>query len=119
MKKTSSGVTLIALIITIIVLLILAGVTIAMIMGDNGILNQAMNAADETNRANVQSELEFIKASDIDWELRRYEIAKDMMAAFLSNYSDNIHSGNPDEQAKYAVIFADALIAELKKGGVQ
>ena len=57
--------------------------------------------------------------SGIDWEQRRYEIAKDMMAAFLSNYSDNIHSGNPDEQAKYAVVFADALIAELKKGGQQ
>ena len=55
-------------------------------------------------------------ASGIDWEQRRYEIAKDMMAVFLSNYSDNIHSGNPDEQAKYAVGFADALIAELKKG---
>lgn len=67
----------------------------------------------------VQSELEFIKASDIDWEQRRYEIAKDMMAAFLSNYSNNIHSGNSDEQAEYAVVFADALIAKLKKGGAQ
>ena len=37
MKRKNSGVTLIALIITIIVLLILAGVTIAMIVGDNGI----------------------------------------------------------------------------------
>lgn len=55
--------------------------------------------------------------SDIDWEQRRYEIAKDMMAAFLSNYSDNIHSGNPNEHAKYAVVFADTLIAELRKGG--
>lgn len=63
--------------------------------------------------------LELLEEKDIDWEQRRYEIAKDMMAAFLSNYSDNIHSGNPDEQAKYAVVFADALIAELKKGGAQ
>ena len=55
--------------------------------------------------------------SDIDWEERRYEIAKEVLAAFLSNHSDNIHSGNPDEQAQYAVVFADALIAELKKGG--
>ena len=64
-----------------------------------------------------ERELEFLEEKDIDWEERRYEIAKDMMAAFLSNYSDNIHSGNPDEQAQYAVVFADALIAELKKGG--
>ena len=54
MKRTSSGVTLIALIITIIVLLILAGVTIAMIMGDNGILNRAVDADVETRAATVE-----------------------------------------------------------------
>ena len=59
--------------------------------------------------------LEFEK--DIDWEQRRYEIAKDMMAAFLSNSCSNVYMGNPDEQAKCAVMFADALITELKKGG--
>ena len=35
-KTKNGGITLIALVITIIVLLILAGVTIAMLMGDNG-----------------------------------------------------------------------------------
>lgn len=59
--------------------------------------------------------LEFSK--EIDWEQRRYEIAKDMMAAFLSNSSSNVYMGNPDEQAKCAIMFADALISELKKGG--
>ena len=43
-KKSSKGVTLIALVITIIVLLILAGVSIAMLTGDNGILTQATEA---------------------------------------------------------------------------
>ena len=38
--KTNKGITLIALVITIIVLLILAGVTIAMLTGDNGILTK-------------------------------------------------------------------------------
>lgn len=58
--------------------------------------------------------LEFEK--DIDWEQRRYEIAKEMIAAFLSNSCSNVYVGNPDEQAKCAVMYADALIAELKKG---
>ena len=53
-------------------------------------------------------------SKEIDWEQRRYEIAKDMLAAFMSNYSDNIHSGSEKEQAQWAIIFADALIAELK-----
>ena len=45
------GITLIALVITIIVLLILAGVSIAMLTGDNGILTQAQRAANETENA--------------------------------------------------------------------
>ena len=46
--KTSNGITLIALVITIIVLLILAGVTTATLTGDNGILKQADKAKTET-----------------------------------------------------------------------
>ena len=43
-----NGITLIALVITIIVLLILAGVSIAMLTGNNGILTQAQNAKSQT-----------------------------------------------------------------------
>lgn len=50
------------------------------------------------------------------WEQRRYEIARDMMAAFLSNSCQNVYSGPVDKQAKDAVRYADALIAELKGG---
>ena len=47
------GITLIALVITIIVLLILAGVSIAMLTGDNGILTRAQESDLETARAEV------------------------------------------------------------------
>ena len=43
-EKNMKGITLIALVITIIVLLILAGVSIAMLTGQNGILTQAQNS---------------------------------------------------------------------------
>ena len=46
--KGNKGITLIALVITIIVLLILAGVSIAMLSGDNSILKQAQNARDNS-----------------------------------------------------------------------
>ena len=52
--KTNNGITLIALVITIIVLLILAGVSIAMLTGDNGILTQAQNAKNKTSEAEAQ-----------------------------------------------------------------
>ena len=49
--RNQRGITLIALVITIIVLLILAGVSIAMLTGDNGILSNATRSVSETNIA--------------------------------------------------------------------
>ena len=46
--RNQKGITLIALVITIIVLLILAGVSIAMLTGDNGILTRANDAKEDT-----------------------------------------------------------------------
>ena len=63
MRKTNEkiidvkGITLIALVITIIVLLILAGVSIAMLTGENGILNQAAKAKNETEKAQANEAL--------------------------------------------------------------
>ena len=45
MLKGQNGVTLIALIVTIIVLIILAAVSIQLTIGDNGIINHAKEAA--------------------------------------------------------------------------
>ena len=53
MLKTNKGITLIALVITIIVLLILAGVSIAMLTGENGILTRANDASDDSKRAEI------------------------------------------------------------------
>ena len=55
--KERKGITLIALVITIIVLLILAGVSIAMLTGDNGILTQANNAKKETEVKGLKEEV--------------------------------------------------------------
>ena len=52
--KNKKGITLIALVITIIVLLILAGVSIAMLTGNNGILTQASNAKEEQSHGAVR-----------------------------------------------------------------
>ena len=73
MLKGNNGVTLVALVITIIVLLILAGVSISLVVGDNGVLNQATNAADKTNEAAVKSELDMaVSAVVADWSAQKY-----------------------------------------------
>ena len=53
MLKNNKGITLIALVITIIVLLILAGVSIAMLTGENGILTRANDASDDSKKAEI------------------------------------------------------------------
>ena len=55
--KNNKGITLVALVITIIVLLILAGVSISMVVGENGVLSRATNAATETSKAEAEQEL--------------------------------------------------------------
>ena len=55
----SRGITLVALVITIIILLILAGVTITSLVGDKGIIKKAQEAVNTTNDA-IQAEQEEI-----------------------------------------------------------
>ena len=55
--KNNKGITLIALVVTIIVLLILAGVSIAMLTGQNGILNRARDAGESTAVANAKEKV--------------------------------------------------------------
>ena len=58
MKRINSkGITLIALVITIIVLLILAGLTIATLTGENGILGKATEASNKTEEKNAEEEV--------------------------------------------------------------
>ena len=55
-NANNNGITLIALVVTIIVLLILAGVSISMLTGQNGILNRAVEAKEKTEKAQKDEE---------------------------------------------------------------
>ena len=57
-RKKQRGITLIALVVTIIVLLIMAGVSVSMLTGQNGILTNAAKAKENTEAA---SDLEFLQ----------------------------------------------------------
>ena len=64
--KKQTGITLIALVITIIVLLILAGVSIAMLTGNNGILTQANQAKENTKVATAKEKVQIEAAGSLD-----------------------------------------------------
>ena len=84
--KKNKGITLIALVITIIVLLILAGVTIAMLMGDNGIITQAQEAKISTELSGYKEELEIYKISKLT---ENQEFLEGSLTAGKTNLSYN------------------------------
>ena len=93
-QEKIKGVTLIALVITIIVLLILAGVSIATLTGEGGILNKASTAKVENNKSSVEEELKIaimtIKTEAIEKEEKAtlQELADENSKYFLEKQFD-------------------------------
>ena len=63
MNKSKNGITLIALVVTIVVLLILAAVSISMLGGDNGILQKATTAKENTDNAQIKERIQLAELS--------------------------------------------------------
>ena len=93
----NKGITLIALVITIVVLLILAGITISNIVGKNGILNKANSAVTETEKGEIKEQLSLsltkldILASKNNKGIKEYCENKE---AFIENstWNNNIYN---------------------------
>ena len=76
MFKTKNGITLIALVVTIVVLLILAGVSISLLLDENGIIKKSKDARREYEQAKTNEQTDFDNVSDwiddavgkINWE---------------------------------------------------
>ena len=66
--KETRGITLITLVVTIVVLLILAGVSINTVLGDDGIIQKAKETAEATRRASAEEEMNRL--------VLEYELAK-------------------------------------------
>ena len=61
--KANKAITLIALVVTIVVLLILAGVSISMLGGENGIIKQAVESKENTRGASAKEEVDLWKTN--------------------------------------------------------
>ncbi len=108
--KKNKGITLIALVITIIVLLILAMVSIAILTGDNGILTQAINAEEENEKAAAEEKL---RLALIEYRAQKYTDNKELKE-FLENHKDI--SSVEGDTAPYTVI-VDGYQVEVDANG--
>ena len=69
MKKGIRGITLIALVVTIVVLLILAGVSINLVVGNNGIVTKAGDASNKSKQADATDRIEMMLN---EWQIEKY-----------------------------------------------
>ena len=119
--KIESGITLIALVVTIIVLLLLAGISIQMLTGDNGILKRAAEAKEETE---IQQIIENAKLDIINGIIT----GEDIETILTSKYGTLSTEGNTKDKiltttdGKYQIpvskiydgVFSDDKLARYK-----
>ena len=85
-KKENRGITLITLAVTIVVILILAGVTLDVTLGENGILNKSKEAADRMNNLVKEDETEL------------NELLNELNETMDSNWNSNIEIPDPEPE---------------------
>ena len=109
--KTSNGITLIALVITIIVLLILSGVVIATLTGDNGILGKAKTAktTNDEEKAKEQIKIAVMGSYGKDGELNYDDLTKNLGQIGIT--------GLPKEASYPLEVTLDGVIATIKANG--
>ena len=121
--KNNKGITLIALVITIIVLLILAGISIAMLTGDNGLLTKANSAKTETTKAEVMErinmELNAAYADVLSGDISSF--SDTYVAAINKNLTVNnesVATAAPDTTKKVLTITADDADLDISAGKI-
>lgn len=111
---SNKGITLIALIITIIVLLILAGVSIAMLTGENGLIAKAATSKAKTEKAELEEKEKLAKTNEI---MDRYvtnregttititeqQLNEKIVAAVKEANKEELLWENPNKSAQFAV----------------
>lgn len=115
--KRKEGITLIALVITIIVLLILAGVTIATLTGDNGILTRAQEAKEENEKAEIIEQIR-LDISDKQIENQEGSINEDEFYEILGKYG-TISADKTiltTTKGNYEILISDIYLGSLNEG---
>ena len=116
-KERNNGITLIALVITIIVLLILAGVTIASITGENGILSKETNARDNNTKASAEKRVktEVLGSYGSDGKLSLDDLNKNLTNIEGLKYNGDVISSSNKIKSLPATVNVDGyniLISE-------
>ena len=120
-RKEQKGITLVALVVTIIVLIILAGVSIGMLVGENGIITQAQKAKENTELAQAEEEKQMSELIGILEEATGggYNTEKKVNAPRLTAGMTPIKFTEPTDSAKGTVVETTSEDAEWYEYGTE
>ena len=120
--KENKGVTLIALAVTIVVMLILAGVTISVLNGENGIVKQAQKAKEESKikelKEKVRIDIAGKRVENINGELR-VSVLKEILDKYFDNVpvetqiTSETELKAKEEYGKYEMKISDIDVGEI------
>ncbi len=117
--KRSQGITLVALVITIILLLILAGISIALTIGPNGIFNKAKEAKIEQELANIKESivLELLDAEaelSLKGKILEREQVKEIVSAYgeLQADEDTLKIRNSEAEIKISELYKSQFLED-------
>ena len=113
-EKNEKGITLIALVITIIVLLILAGVSIATLTGPNGLLTRANDAKTEMGKAGAKEKVQVEVAASYD---NSGNLSTELLNKNLENV-EGLTNGTPIESFPATVVVDGYEIVISNKGNI-
>lgn len=114
--KGQGGITLVALVVTIVVLLILAGITIALVFAQNGVVGKAQEAAKESNKGTIADNIQGYVVSKQMEALQsnaEQDITDDLKAALTKVGITNSGSGTVKVKADTTVDVAGTITFTL------
>lgn len=103
--KNQKGITLVALVVTIVVLLILAGVSISMLNGENGIINQAKKAKSETEIGEEKEVISIAYSGAIAEDIGKKVTADDLRRELSENGHDTTNDVIVEDGSEIKVTF--------------
>jgi len=100
LKSNYKGITLIALVVTIIVLLILAGVTINIVLSEGGLFSRATEASDNQKMAEIRDQVVVLLS---DYQVDKYESRKDLETYLNEQVTKNAIDSVEESGTNYIV----------------
>ena len=118
-KKMSAGITLIALVVTIIVLLILAGISVSMITGNNGIILNAGKAKEQTEVANEKELIGTASIQAINENKFGIILQENLQKQLDNEFGEENKAKVYEEDEDFSVLVENRLYKVDKEGNVE